>query len=152
DRTVEAWQRWSGQFRAPGPWTDDVARSALLLKLLLYGPSGSIAAAATTSLPENRDGAGEQGAKNWDYRFAWIRDAAYTLKALFRFGIREETQAGVSWLLHAIHRHGPRMQVFYTLDGELPAPVEHPEVPGWRGIGPVALGNAAVGQPPPSVL
>ena len=141
DRTVEAWQRWSGQFRAPGPWGDDVARSALLLKLLVHGPSGSIAAAATTSLPESRE-----GGKNWDYRFAWIRDAAYTLKALFRFGIREETQAAVSWLLHAIHRHGPQMQVFYRLDGELPTPVEYPEVPGWRGIGPVVVGNEAVGS------
>ncbi len=146
DRTVEAWRRWSGQFRAPGPWADDVERSALLLKLLLHGPSGSVAAAATTSLPESLPDRGQSGAKNWDYRFAWIRDAAYTLKALFRFGIREETQAAISWLLHAIHRHGPQMQVFYTLQGELPAPPEFPEVPGWRGIGPVVVGNAAVDQ------
>jgi GH15 family glucan-1,4-alpha-glucosidase len=107
----------------------------------VYGPSGSIAAAATTSLPESRD-----VGKNWDYRFAWIRDAAYTLKALFRFGIREETQAAVSWLLHAIRRHGPQMQVFYRLDGGLPDPQEFPEVPGWQGIGPVVVGNAAVDQ------
>jgi GH15 family glucan-1,4-alpha-glucosidase len=141
DRTIAAWQGWSAQFSTPGPWADAVQRSALILKLLLHGPSGSIAAAATTSLPESRD-----GGKNWDYRFAWIRDAAYTLKALFRFGIREETQAAVSWLLHAIHRHGPEMQVFYTLGGGLPAPQEFPEVAGWRGIGPVVVGNAAVDQ------
>ena len=143
DRTVEAWRRWSGQFRAPGPWADDVARSALLLKLLVHGPSGSIAAAATTSLPGSLPDQGQGGGKNGDHRFAWIRDAAYTLKALFRFGIREETQAAVSWLLTAIHR-GP--QVRYRLDGELPAPAEFPEVPGWRGIGPVVVGNDAVGR------
>jgi GH15 family glucan-1,4-alpha-glucosidase len=146
DRTIAAWQSWSAQFSAPGPWAEAVQRSALILKLLVHGPSGSIAAAATTSLPESRDGAGEQGGKNWDYRFAWIRDAAYTLKALFRFGIREETQAAVSWLLHAIRRHGPDMQVFYRLDGELPGEVEYPEVPGWRGIGPVTVNNQAVDQ------
>ena len=143
DRTVEAWRRWSGQFRAPGPWADDVARSALLLKLLVHGPSGSIAAAATTSLPGSLPDQGQGGGKNGDHRFAWIRDAAYTLKALFRFGLREETQAAVSWLLTAIHR-GP--QVRYRLDGELPAPAEFPEVPGWRGIGPVVVGNDAVGR------
>jgi GH15 family glucan-1,4-alpha-glucosidase len=141
DRTIAAWQSWSAPISPGGPWADAVTRSALMLKLLVHGPSGSIAAAATTSLPESRE-----GGKNWDYRFAWIRDAAYTLKALFRLGITEETQAAVSWLLHAMHRHGPRMQVFYTLDGGLPAPPEFPEVPGWRGIGPVVVGNAAVDQ------
>ena len=143
DRTVEAWRRWSRPLRAPGPWADDVARSALLLKLLVHGPSGSIAAAATTSLPESLPDHGQAGGRNADYRFAWIRDAAYTLKSLFRFGIREETQAAVSWLLKAIHR-GP--QVRYRLDGELPAPAEFPDVPGWRGIGPVVVGNDAVGR------
>jgi GH15 family glucan-1,4-alpha-glucosidase len=146
DRTIATWRTWSDQFAAPGPWSDAVARSAMILKLLVHGPSGSIAAAATTSLPENRSGGRDGGAKNWDYRFAWIRDAAYALKALFRLGIREETHAAVSWLMHAIHRHGPRMQVFYRLDGGLPAPPEFPEVPGWRGVGPVVVGNAAVDQ------
>jgi GH15 family glucan-1,4-alpha-glucosidase len=146
DRTVASWERWSAQFRPRGPWADDVARSALILKLLLHSPSGSIAAAATTSLPENLAGVKSTEGKNWDYRYAWIRDAAYTLKALFRFGLREETQAAVSWLLHAIHRHGPDMQVFYRLDGELPLPPEFPEVPGWRGIGPVVVGNDAANQ------
>jgi GH15 family glucan-1,4-alpha-glucosidase len=147
DRTIAGWQAWSGQFRATGPWADAVQRSAMILKLLLHGPSGSVAAAATTSLPEGRD-----GVQNRDHRLAWIRDAAYTLKALFRLGIREETQAAVSWLLHAVHRHGPQMQVLYRLDGELPAPPEFPEVPGWRGIGPVVVGNAAVDQPQLSVF
>ena len=142
DRTIANWQRWSGQFECTGPWDDAVRRSAIILKLLIHGPSGAVAAAATTSLPESR-----AGEKNWDYRFAWIRDTAYTLKALFRFGLREETQAAVSWLLDTIERHGPEMHVFYNLDGSLPpTEPECPEVPGWRGIGPVVLGNAAASQ------
>jgi GH15 family glucan-1,4-alpha-glucosidase len=143
DRTVEAWRRWSGQFRARGPWADDVARSALLLKLLVHGPSGSVAAAATTSLPGSLPDHGQGDGRNGDHRFAWIRDAAFTLKALVRFGIREETQAAVSWLLTAIHRGA---QARYRLDGERPAPAEFPDVPGWRGIGPVVVGNDAGGR------
>jgi GH15 family glucan-1,4-alpha-glucosidase len=142
DRTIANWERWSGQFECTGPWDAAVRRSAIILKLLIHGPSGAVTAAATTSLPESR-----AGGKNWDYRFAWIRDTAYTLKALFRFGLREETQSAVSWLLDTIERHGPRMHVFYNLDGSLPATEpEQPEVPGWRGIGPVVLGNAAASQ------
>jgi GH15 family glucan-1,4-alpha-glucosidase len=141
DRTVATWQDWSAQCRAPGPYADAVARSAMILKLLIHGPHGSVAAAATTSLPESR-----AGGKNWDYRFAWVRDTAYTLKALFRFGIREETHAAVSWLLRAIRDGGHEMQVFYRLDGALPGEPEHPEVPGWRGIGPVVVGNRAADQ------
>ncbi|HEY0816606.1 MAG TPA: glycoside hydrolase family 15 protein [Pseudonocardia sp.] len=142
DRTIANWERWSGQFDCTGPWDEEVRRSAIILKLLIHGPSGAVAAAATTSLPESR-----VGGKSWDYRFAWVRDTAYTLKALFRFGLREETQSAVSWLLDTIEQHGPRMHVFYGLDGSLPAtePV-HPEVPGWRGIGRVVLGNAAASQ------
>lgn len=139
ERTIGNWQRWSAQFGSTGDWDDAVRRSALILKLLIHEPSGSVAAAATTSLPENR-----VGGKNWDYRFAWIRDTAYTLKALFRFGLREETQSAVAWLLDTIERHGPRMHVFYGLDGGLPTTEpDEPEMPGWCGIGPVVLGNAA---------
>lgn len=141
DRTVGNWQRWSDQFSCIGTWSEAVQRSALALKLLIHSPSGSIAAAATTSLPERLE-----GGKNWDYRYAWVRDTAYSLKALFRFGLREETQTAVSWLLRTICRHGPEIQVFYTLDGELPGDLERPEVPGWRGIGPVVLGNGAADQ------
>ncbi|MCU1638424.1 MAG: glycoside hydrolase [Microbacteriaceae bacterium] len=141
DRTIEIWSFWSDEFTFDGPWADAVHRSALALKLLIHSPTGSIAAAATTSLPEQ-----VAGGKNWDYRFAWVRDLAYTVGALLRFGLREETHAAVSWLLTTIRKHGPEVSVFYTLDGEVAAHVDYPDLPGWRGIGPVVVGNEALGQ------
>jgi len=141
DRTVANWQAWSDVTHWDGPWSDAVHRSSLALKLLLHSPTGSIAAAATTSLPESLD-----GGKNWDYRFAWSRDMTYTLKALFRLGLREETHAAVSWLLRTIREHGPEPRVFYRMDGSLPDSVQEHDVPGWRGIGPVVSGNAASDQ------
>ncbi|UHJ66587.1 glycoside hydrolase family 15 protein [Melaminivora jejuensis] len=87
-----------------------------------------------------------RGGKNWDYRFGWIRDAAFTVEALIRFGLREEPHAAVAWLLRAIQRHGPRLHIFYALDGSLPGGVQERCVPGWRGIGPVVAGNRANGQ------
>jgi GH15 family glucan-1,4-alpha-glucosidase len=141
DRTVGLWRSWSGQFEYTGSWEEEVRRSVLLLKLLIFSPTGAIAAAATTSLPERLS-----GEKNWDYRFAWVRDTAYTLDALRRFGLREETHAAVSWLLRTVRRHGPEVGVFYCLDGSSPPAVTEHEADGWRGIGPVVTGNRADGQ------
>lgn len=141
DRTIENWRHWSEVFSYEGPWADHVQRNALALKLLIFSPSGAIAAAATTSLPEN-----PEGGKNWDYRHAWVRDLAYTAHALVRFGLREETHAALSWMLRTIRNHGPELHVMYTLDGALvPSPHEY-DVPGWRGIGPVVTGNPAGDQ------
>lgn len=138
DRTIENWRHWSRVFSYDGPWREQVQRSALALKLLIHSPSGAIAAAATTSLPENPD-----GGKNWDYRHAWVRDLAYTTHSLVRFGLREETHAALSWMLHTIRRHGDDLHVMYTLDGGLvPEPTEY-DVSGWNGIGPVVTGNPA---------
>ncbi|GGC84394.1 glycosyl hydrolase [Tersicoccus solisilvae] len=142
DRTIDAWRAWSDQFSWDGPWQDQVHRSALVLKLLLYAPTGGMTAAATTSLPESTT-----APKNWDYRFAWVRDTAYGLKALFRFGLREETHAAMSWMLRRVREHGPQPQIFYALDGSLPpAREQRTDAPGWRGIGPVVNGNAAADQ------
>ncbi|WP_231998278.1 glycoside hydrolase family 15 protein [Mycobacterium sp. 1245499.0] len=141
DKTIAFWRNWSGQFECPESWAEAVRRSVLLLKLLIFSPTGAIAAAATTSLPERMS-----GGKNWDYRFAWIRDTAYTLSALRRFGIREETHAAVAWLLRTVRRHIPDVGVFYCLDGSPPPPVSRFEAAGWRGIGPVVTGNRADGQ------
>lgn len=141
DRTIENWKHWSHIFSYEGPYADVMQRNALALKLLIYSPTGAIAAAATTSLPEN-----PEGGKNWDYRLAWVRDLAYTAQSLVRFGLREETQAALSWMLQTIRKRGPELHVMYTLDGELvPEPREY-HVPGWRGIGPVVSGNPANDQ------
>ncbi|WP_375385083.1 glycoside hydrolase family 15 protein [uncultured Microbacterium sp.] len=141
DRTIASWRRWSREFSYDGPWRPHVQRSALALKLLIFSPSGAIAAAGTTSLPES-----PRGGKNWDYRFAWVRDLAYTATALVRFGLREETHAALSWLLRTVRDNGPALHIFYGLDGGVPEGVEEHDVAGWRGIGPVVTGNPAQGQ------
>ncbi|MBO9038705.1 MULTISPECIES: glycoside hydrolase family 15 protein [Curtobacterium] len=141
DRTIENWSTWSREFSYDGPWSDAVQRSALALKLLIFAPTGAIAAAPTTSLPEDRT-----GGKNWDYRFAWVRDLAYTVHALTRFGLREETHAAVSWVMRTIAEHDETMPIFYGLDGTKSDAVEERDVPGWNGIGPVTIGNRAGDQ------
>ncbi len=139
DRTIDNWRAWTAAFHYDGPWGKAVQRSALALKLLLHAPTGAIAAAGTTSLPESW-----AGGKNWDYRFAWVRDTAYAVDALIGFGLREETHAAISWTLRTLRENG--MQVFCRLDGTPPGGQERPDVPGWRGIGPVVSGNRADGQ------
>ena len=141
DRTVQNWTTWMEAFSWEGPWDTAVRRSTLILKQLIHASSGSMVAAATTSLPES-----PAGGKNWDYRYAWVRDSAYALTALFRFGLREETHGAISWLLSTIREHGPEPQVVYSLGGDLLPPAEFRDVPGWRGIGPVVSGNDAAAQ------
>lgn len=141
DRTIDNWQTWSSEFSYAGPYADQVLRSALALKLLIHSPSGSVAAAATTSLPESR-----AGGKNWDYRYAWLRDTAYTLNALIRAGLREEVHAAVSLMLKNLRVQGDDLQVFTRLNGDIPEGTRTPDLPGWRGIGPVVDGNPAAGQ------
>jgi GH15 family glucan-1,4-alpha-glucosidase len=141
DRTIENWEGWSTEFSWDGPWADAVHRSALALKLLIYSPTGAIAAAATTALPENFT-----GDKNWDYRFAWVRDLAYTVDALLRFGLREEPHAAVSWMFKALKENGREMHIFLRLDGSVSDGTHETQSEGWRGIGPVYKGNPAGDQ------
>lgn len=141
DRTIRYWQSWSADLQYSGPWSGEVLRSALALKLLTHSHTGAIAAAATTSLPED-----PRGGKNWDYRYAWIRDASYSLHSLIRFGEREEVHAALSWLLRVVRKQGADPEVFATLEGELPQPEAEVDAPGWRNIGPVIEGNRVGGQ------
>ena len=139
--TIAFWQRWAADRSYQGPWRDAVVRSALALKLLFHAPTGAIAAAATTSLPESLG-----GERNWDYRFSWVRDSAFTLDALQRLGCLPETRAFFWWLLHASQRTHPRLQVLYRLDGRAPVAERSLPLEGYRHSPPVRVGNAAADQ------
>jgi GH15 family glucan-1,4-alpha-glucosidase len=141
DRTVDAWKRWLAFHSYDGPWEGAVERSVLALKLLIYAPSGAIAAAPTTSLPEKVG-----GALNYDYRYAWVRDSAFTLDALGSLGYREQVHASLSWLLAASEKTHPRLEPFFALDATVPHRQEELPLTGYRGSRPVRSGNGASGQ------
>lgn len=142
ESTAARWQKWSERIGYEGPHRDAVIRSSLVIKALTLQPSGGIAAAATTSLPEAIG-----GSRNFDYRFAWIRDGAFALDAVGRLGLEEELHAGASWLLGAAAKQAPDLRVFYSLRGEVvPAEMGEADVAGYRFSRPVHLGNSAASQ------
>ena len=140
--TVAAWRRWlRGPDSYEGQWKEHVLRGVLALKLLVHSPTGAITAAPTSSLPE-RVG----GDKNYDYRYAWVRDSSFTLDALLRLGYHEQAHASFICLLEALRSTHPRVQPIYTVTGSLLEEERELDLPGYRGSRPVRIGNEASDQ------
>ena len=146
EATIAFWRSWLSSSRYRGRWREVVHRSALTLKLLTYAPTGAIVAAPTTSLPEQIG-----GERNWDYRYVWVRDAAFCVYALLRLGFASEADAFMRFVLrHATAREagaaGP-LRVMYGIDGRTDLPErELPHLAGYRGSQPVRIGNGAASQ------
>ena len=142
EATIAFWDRWVSRIRYAGPYRAEVERSALVLKLLFYAPTGAVVAAPTTSLPEEIG-----GARNWDYRYSWLRDTAFTLYALYLLGYREDGERFLTWIMDVVHGEPSALQVLYGVGGE--RWIEEHELPhleGYRGSRPVRIGNAAFNQ------
>jgi GH15 family glucan-1,4-alpha-glucosidase len=146
EATVGYWRNWMAHSGYRGRWREMVNRSALTLKLLTYAPTGAIVAAPTCSLPEQMG-----GERNWDYRYTWIRDAAFSLYGLLRLGFAEEASAFMSWLDDRVRerRDGPAgpLQIMYGIDGRAELPEEElTHLSGYRDSAPVRIGNGAADQ------
>jgi GH15 family glucan-1,4-alpha-glucosidase len=140
--TEDFWTEWSSRCTYDGEARELVLRSLITLKALTYEPSGGIVAAPTTSLPEKLG-----GARNWDYRFCWLRDATYTLLALMNSGYTEEALAWHGWLLRAVAGAPANMQIMYGIMGQRRLlEWEAGWLPGYEGAQPVRIGNAAHAQ------
>jgi GH15 family glucan-1,4-alpha-glucosidase len=143
--TRDYWRRWIGRSRYQGRWREMVERSAMVLKMMTYAPTGALVAAPTAGLPEQIG-----GERNWDYRFTWVRDASFSVYALLGLGFTDEAEAFMHWLKDRVRDSSERktpLQIMYRIDGspDLGEEVlDHLE--GYRGSSPVRIGNGAAGQ------
>ncbi len=142
EHTELYWREWCARCTFHGEWRDEVMRSLLTLKALIYAPTGGIVAAATTSLPEHLG-----GVRNWDYRFCWLRDATFTLYSLMEAGYTEEAKAWSEWLLRAVAGDPAQLQIMYGAAGERSLhEFELKHLKGYEDSRPVRIGNAAAEQ------
>jgi GH15 family glucan-1,4-alpha-glucosidase len=142
EETLAWWKNWSSRSRVTGPYADAVRRSAVVLKGLSNAPTGAIAAAPTTSLPEAHG-----GVRNWDYRFSWIRDSAFTIRSLAALGHIREADGFRRFVERTAAGSAEEVQVVFGVGGErLLQEFEIPSLEGYRGARPIRVGNAAVGQ------
>lgn len=143
DQTASWWDAWTSHLQYQGPYTLEVQRSALALKLCCYEPTGAIVASPTTSLPETQG-----GGRNWDYRYTWLRDSAFVLFALDRLGVHAEAEGFLEFLKRVCRRVDPgHLQILFAIEGRREAPervLDH--LAGYRGAKPVRIGNGAVSQ------
>lgn len=142
EETLKFWRTWSKKNKYEGPYGDAVERSLITLKALTYEPSGGIVAAVTTSLPEKIG-----GARNWDYRYCWLRDTAFMMLVLMQAGYVDEAVEWRKWLLRAVAGAPDQVQMIYGICGERQMVEWQAEwLPGYEGSQPVRIGNAAVSQ------
>jgi GH15 family glucan-1,4-alpha-glucosidase len=141
DGTIAFWTRWATDRSVTGRWASSVERSTLLLKLLIFAPSGASVAAPTTSLPEEIG-----GERNWDYRYCWIRDSNFVIDALLSSDCHREARSLFWWFMQATARTVPELHVLYRLDGGLGVPERELDLEGYRRSRPVRVGNGAAGQ------
>ena len=139
--TVQWWQRWTSKLRVSGSHRPEIIRSALVLKALVHAPTGAIVAAPTTSLPEALD-----GDRNWDYRFSWIRDSQFTVRALTDLGAGSEADGFRRFIERTAGGSADSLQVLYGIGGERRLPELSLDLDGYAGIKPVRIGNAAASQ------
>ena len=142
DATLEWWTDWSSRLSYDGAYRTDVHESLTVLKGLSHAATGSFVAAPTTSLPEWIG-----GARNWDYRYCWLRDATFTLLALLKAGCVDDARSWRDWLVRAVAGEPSRLQIMYGLAGERRLPeYELPWLGGFEGSTPVRIGNGAADQ------